>query len=534
MKSTLNLFVCALGLILVISLLSGCASDSSKSFTDGDGDKGDNESCQKGHTACEENVISICLNGALQPIADCAVNGWICEAGACAAAGSETETERNYRVRLNELRLANAGRKIKLDEFGGLADAEELFGKPEPAEFFKIKKINGRWWFITPKGNPFFSKGVTDVVFEGANPSDENLRKIISDIYGDEKTWGDAAEKRLKNWNFNTIGPWSGSSMGKRFSHTAVILDSAGHAPRYTSKTIAADYWSEGFEDWTRKTAIERAAPYLNERNLIGYFLDNELFWGNDWRSEKTLLQVYIDFPADAPGKKEALRFVKEKASDINDFNLVWGTSIASWDELDSLGSGSFKPNSDVAKSVSEAFSALAFNKYAALAVAGLRSVDANHLVLGCRFAFYPGDALMREAAKAFDVISMAGYHENWVDELDSIWPEIDKPIIIEEFSFKAKDSGLRNIMNYAIVVETQKDRALAYDDYVKSFASRPYAVALHWYKWFDNPSDGFLAGDNFGLLNFEDVPYSDFTEFIRETNFQIENWHAGVDLNNN
>ncbi len=76
--------------------------------------------------------------------------------------------------------------------------------------------------------------------------------------------------------------------------------------------------------------------------------------------------------------------------------------------------------------------------------------------------------------------------------------------------------------------MDTQKDRALAYDDYVEGFMRRPWAVGYHWYKWFDNPpvEGDFLSGDNFGLMNYQDEPYEDFVQHAREVNRRVERWH--------
>jgi len=552
---TMRLGFSAAWLIFVLLSLVGCnATDPASDLSDGDretsdtaetdeeadsdgdsesdieGDseiENDSEDCLEGSLVCEGSVLNTCINTSFLPVADCSSYGWICEAGACIAAGEETETERNYRTRLMELRLTNVRATIELDRFGGWINAPETMGSPDPGKFFRVKKLAGVWWFVTPDGHPFVSRGVTDVNFLGAALSDDSYHQIIVDKYGDEDTWGDTAEERLRDWAFNTIGPWSSFSMGARLPHATIILDSASHAPRYTPDDFVTDYWSAGFEQWSHQVAVDRATPYVNDENFIGYFLDNELFWGPDWRSDLTLLQVCLDFPTDAPGRTEALRFIREQAANLDDFNATWGTTLASWDDLNSLTSDDFNPETDAAQNVSDAFAIHAFQRYATIAIQGLRTVDPDHLILGCRFAWYPGDALILEAGQVFDVISLAGYHENWVDELDAIWPELDKPILIEEFSFKAKDSGLPNVMNYAIVVETQKDRALAYDEYVKSFIGRPYAVAYHWYKWFDNPPDGFIAGDNFGLMNYLDEPYTNFVTFIREVNIQVETWHA-------
>jgi len=437
-----------------------------------------------------------------------------------------------YEEGVQRLESEAAGLTMELDQWGGWINHPEEFGEIEATGKFGVRKLGGAWWFVTPDGNPMISKGVTDVNWLGATLQDDAFHQILVDKYGDEDAWNDAAAERIREWNFNTIGPWSSFGISQRFAHATVILDSANHAPRYDPGDVVTDYFAEPFIQHCDKVAGERAAPYVGNSGFIGYFLDNELSWGPDWRGELTLLQRYVDFPVDAPGRQEALRLVRESAADVADFNATWGTSISDWSELDGLAPADFAVTTPRAAEVTTAFQIMAFRQYASTAIAALRRVDPDHLVLGCRFAAYPGDALIEASAEYFDVISMAGYHSNWVDELDAIYPRVDKPFLIEEFSFKATDSGLMNILFYAIVVETQKDRALAFHDYVEELVRRPYTVAYHWYKWMDNPplETNVLAGDNFGLLNFSDEPYTDFVEYARRVNYLAENWHAEGD----
>jgi len=89
-------------------------------------------------------------------------------------------------------------------------------------------------------------------------------------------------------------------------------------------------------------------------------------------------------------------------------------------------------------------------------------------------------------------------------------------------------DSGLPNVLNFAPVVPTQKDRGLAYARYVESLVRRPFVVSFHWYRWFDNPlrEEDILAGDNFGLLTKDDEPYLPLVRMAAQANRRVEHWH--------
>ena len=496
-----------------------------------DDDDDDTDPCTDGSRGCLGTQTAVCLDGVLVPFADCHDDGWDCGEGHCTATGHETRVQAEYRKQLDRLRYENFLEPMELDRFGGWVNAPASLGDPQPGNYFRVEKLDGKWWFITPDGNPFVSKGVTDVNWLGATLSEDKWHDIIVDKYGTEDVWADAAQDRMMGWNFNTVGPWSSYSMTLQMTHAIIILDSAGHAPRYPD-AIVTDYWSMGFAEWSVTTAEQRATPYVDDQNLIGYFLDNELVWGPDhFATNKTLLWLYMEFPAGSPGRDVAMQFVRDAAGSIATFNATWGVNITDWSELETLSPLTWWPRNGVAQEVTEDFMVTAFHQYAATAIDGLRTVDANHIILGCRFHAYPGDVMVRASADHFDVISMAFYSETPpVSEIDAIYDEVDKPFLVEEWSFKAMDSGLLNIQNYAPVVGTQKARALAYDNYVETFMARPYAVAYHWYKWMDNPWRGIsdiFSGDNFGLMNPYDEPYEPFVKFIREVNHRVETWHA-------
>ncbi len=443
----------------------------------------------------------------------------------------DPQTQAQYDARLETLKKENAAAPMELDPYGGWVNAPESLGQSEPGDYFRVEKRGGAWWFITPDGHPFVSKGATDVQWLGATYAEGPYHDVLVQKYGAEDGWARAQQARLLDWGYNSVGPWSSHSMTPLMPHSIIILDSAGLAPRHPNLRLA-DYWSQEFSDNAATVAKQRATPYVEDKNLLGYFLDNELIWGADhFLTNKSLLELYMEFPADAPGRAEALRFVREAAGTVERFNADWGTKLSEWRELDTLSSGNFRPKTKAANEVAGAFAVAAFHQYAAVAIAGLRAVDPNHLILGCRFHAYPGDAMVRAAAEHFDVISMAAYAETPpVKEIDAIFGEVDKPFFIEEWSFKSRGTGLLNIQMYAPVVPNLQARALAYVAYVESFMRRPYAVGYHWYKWMDNPWEGvkdIIRGDNFGLMTWRDEPYTPFVDFVGEVNRRVEAWHA-------
>ena len=82
--------------------------------------------------------------------------------------------------------------------------------------FFRVSKIAGKWWLVTPEGQVFVSIGL--------NHLDETDLKYPSNIeiwrlkYGSRARWIDGAVHDLKAWGFNTIG-WTRQWVTGRHNH---------------------------------------------------------------------------------------------------------------------------------------------------------------------------------------------------------------------------------------------------------------------------------------------------------------------------
>ena len=98
-------------------------------------------------------------------------------------------------------------------------------------------------------------------------------------------------------------------------------------------------------------------------------------------------------------------------------------------------------------------------------------------------------------------------------------------PILIGEFSFRAKDSGLPNTQGAGLLLQTQTDRANAYERYVNAALADPRVVGIHWYCWADEPREGRADGENsnFGLVNIHDEPYEVLVKKMTEVNGKIQ-----------
>ncbi|GIX08058.1 MAG: hypothetical protein KatS3mg115_2461 [Candidatus Poribacteria bacterium] len=130
------------------------------------------------------------------------------------------------------------------------------------------------------------------------------------------------------------------------------------------------------------------------------------------------------------------------------------------------------------------------------------------------------------------DVVSYNNYDfQPPVERLREVYRLTGRPILLTEFSFKAKDSGLPNTKGAGTPVETQKDRADHFERYVTTLMELPFVIGYHWFQYSDQPPEGRFDGENsnFGLVTLQDEPWELLTERMREVNGRIESVHRSA-----
>jgi len=276
-------------------------------------------------------------------------------------------------------------------------------------------------------------------------------------------------------------------------------------------------YWGkfyDVFDPSFRSSLAERIGSEKNRTAddpwCIGYFVHNEIAWGD----ELSLAVAALASPADQPAKKVFIEDLKAKYKTIDKLNAAWATSHATWEDLLKTVQ---PPDKNKAGEDLAAFYTKTAETYFKTIREELKKAAANKLYLGCRFAWV-NDRAALAATKFCDVVSYNRYSYSVAEQ--KLPDNIDMPIIIGEFHFGALDrgmfhTGLRKTVN-------QQDRADKYKSYVQGALENPYIVGTHWFQYKDQATTGRGDGENYqiGFVDICDRPYPEIVQACREVGY--------------
>ena len=408
----------------------------------------------------------------------------------------------------------------------------------EATGFFHVEVVNGKYWLVDPDGYVFMSKGVNRVDYMGDYSPALGYSPYYINVlrkYGSINEWVKETVNRLLKWGFNTIGAWSSRELHRYMPYTVNLNILGNYGFDWTSGKMP-DIFGKGFVEYMEKKAYFNCRPLAEDPLLLGYFLDNELRWGPDWRSATHLLDDFFKLPANYPGKKVAVEVVKEAYNNnISRLNKEWGTDFNSFNELLSYR-GSLPDTEAIGKARLEFVRRYA-ERYFSITVSTIKKYDPNHLILGIRFAGLPSRTyeleLFKIMAKYVDVISINLYNTIVPpkDKLIELYKLTKKPLIITEFSFRARDSGLLNTKGAGLTFNTQSERANATYRFVSELVSLDFVVGYHWFQYYDQPKEGRFDGENsnYGLVRIDDKLYLEMVNMFTFLNTRVEEIHLGV-----
>ena len=433
------------------------------------------------------------------------------------------------------------------DKWGGWAAGPKL----NAAGHFTTAKYEGKWSLVDPDGHLFFSYGPTGVGFGEGTPvtSRENwftdlppqtnaplsaywgTGKGATYMYYKDKPYqtfdfsGAAAQmkygpnwrvasldrlhKRMRNWGFNTLANWSSWDVeAVRKTPYCVAIHYGG--PKIYRMPDAFD---PAFETALQERLQAEKGKSADDPWCIGYFVDNELWWGPGQKADNVAHSVIQAAPGSA-SKQVFLADLQAKYNAIEKLNAVWGTDYASWDALRQ----SQKLPADLKKIAEDcgAFGLKFANHYFETVRKAVKSAAPNTLYLGCRFHGHIDTPVVQEAAKYCDVISYNVYDNTPGDRLNRFVGVVDKPFIVGEFGVSS--DPLQTPFRGAQLSVDPNSRRAYLEKYLQNAFNQPLLVGVHFFQFRDQPLTGRTDGEATlrGFVDTTDTQHFDLIQANR------------------
>ncbi|NIM50399.1 MAG: beta-agarase, partial [Gemmatimonadales bacterium] len=240
----------------------------------------------------------------------------------------------------------------------------------EATGFFYPTKYEGKWWLVDPTGKLFWSYGPTGVGFGGRTPVSDrehwfrglpdrdgplgrfygegrgardryyrdksyetydfahaNLYRKYGDDYA--SIVSDLSHRRLRSWGFNTIGNWSSTDICRQRKTPYVVAIHFGGPWLHR----IPDAFDPRFRETVRARMERERGGSAGDPWCIGYFVQNELWWGY-WDDAQAVALGALGAPPEAAAKRVFVGDLRAKYRTIAALNESWATSHESWESL--------------------------------------------------------------------------------------------------------------------------------------------------------------------------------------------------------
>jgi len=397
-----------------------------------------------------------------------------------------------------------------LDNYTIRANGDDVFNrygsdsriKTDATGFFYTKKINGRWWLIDPDGYAGVNMAVTsmpDMTESKANWAYSLLRKNGYNGTGNFLSKEDMTKRLFNEKSFEKMSYTRRKNFFQNYRIQRQSVYSTPEAVKKNPQNYITVFDPE-FESFADNFASS-FTNYRNERDLLGYFSDNEINFTED--QLKLFLTV---LPNTDPNYQAAINYLDTKGLDKN-----W--VIANYDHI---------------PDIRNEFLTLIMDRYFSVVTAAIRKYDPNHLYLGTRLHGKPRDSetVVTVASKYCDIVSVNYY--NYVFPRDQIcnpakwgkWlQKYDKPAMVTEFYAKAYNASYPEQPGAGFYTDDQNGRGIFYQSTCLDLIRSGYYVGWQYFRWQDDPPPAF---SNKGIVNSNDEEYTDMTAYMEELNRQV------------
>ena len=363
----------------------------------------------------------------------------------------------------------------KLSKFGG--DLDKKYD--EGTGFFRVEKIDGRWWFIDPEGYLMYSYAKCNV-----RPNDnEAYYKEMAENGLTKQDWAEKERDYFKNnLKFNSLGGWSflfrplnddGSFAGSlnlesiegkdtmpfgsiRVYGVGILygktIDGVIPGGVETFKGNVPPVFNPDFEEKCHEIIKEYVTPWKDNPYIMGWWSDNEI------DETLTMLDKAVNL-------------------DPNDPLYVY-TYVTAWEWLKERTGKQNPTVYDITDKLRDDYREFVYDRYYKVMSEGFKKYAPNHLFFGNRHYEFAVDepGIFRAAARYCDVISFNLY-KKWTPDIVDEWAEYaDKPVQITEWYARPKSAA------GGWICETSEDCGKFYQHFALRLLEAKNVVGFHFF----------------------------------------------------
>lgn len=415
--------------------------------------------------------------------------------------------------------------------------------KGKSTGFVHLEKIKGAWWLIDHEGNAFWDLGMSMVGYPAPgswySKMNHKYAETIVKKYPEPEEWAKIIWEMLDNLGFTSLYAGCDATLKEtrkrgKFFYVLLMLsrnhggnwkddfylrDAYGRLPA-DSATRFPDPFNAEWREYARGVAKEAVSKYKDDKTLIGYFIDNEIVASGDRNLFKYFWSEYC--------LREMLSWIRKRyKNSIEALNKAWLTAIPSFDEIsrEILRLVEF-PHFRTPQAHKDLvdFERFVVETYVDFTLNLMRELDPNHLIIGNRFAgsftymeWEPFDLFGKYDLVAVNFYPFKGpfLSKEELKRIKTFHKLTGKPIIMSEFNFSSRETRrIKWVWGYT--VNTHRERAEGYKNFIAQVSALPYVVGAHWFQLVD----AFDVEDyNAGLLQENGEPYPLLADAMRETN---------------
>ena len=357
--------------------------------------------------------------------------------------------------------------------------------------YFHVQKIDGRWWLIDPDGYAGINRAVTSF----ADPTTVQYDYDLCSRAGFNAAGNFvASESQTKNayntYNYSTWG------YTRRYNFYQTYKSKRkNYYPDFT--TPSGDYvfvLDPKFETFCMEAAESNISPFVAERDMIGWFTDNEIPFNEDQLGYLITRLDSLD-----PSRSAARAWAIEHGITEND-----------------IRSGSSKVTDNIKKQ----FAGYLAERYFSVVQQAIRNVDNVHMILGSRLHGRPrANSYVVNASHAHTDVTSVNFYDRYNpnDQIAKSTWTMDHPCLVTEFYTKDITVYSSEQSGAGWYVPNQQTRGYWYENTCLELLASKCYIGWQYFRYMDDSGNS-----NKGIVSLNKEEYTGMTLLMRELNEQV------------